>query len=86
MPDHILTTNLLARFEEAGAMQDVAQREEELSKLVEQLPNHNKDLLSWLIVHFDHITQYVSYLIRILSWSNILILYLHWKLTMGVLC
>lgn len=59
-PDHILTSELVARFEEAGAVQDVAQREEELNNLLNQLPSVNRTLLAWLIIHFDHVTQHVS--------------------------
>ncbi|KRT80110.1 hypothetical protein AMK59_7192 [Oryctes borbonicus] len=55
MPDSVLTNELLIRFEEAGAILNIGTREKHLKILVENLPLHNKLLLSWLLLHFDYI-------------------------------
>lgn len=60
LPEPLLTRELLTRFEEAGAIMEVDVREEELQNLIQQLPYHNRVLLSWLVVHFDTITLHVS--------------------------
>lgn len=53
----ILTTDLSARFEEIASLSQVSQQEKELKSLVDQLPNANRLILSWLMVHFDAVTQ-----------------------------
>ncbi|XP_067012581.2 ralA-binding protein 1 isoform X2 [Anabrus simplex] len=56
LPEPLLTTDLLARFEEAAAANEVGTREADLQALVEQLPTCNRHLLGWLMVHLDCIT------------------------------
>ena len=60
LPDPLLTTELIARFEEAGAIKEVAARESELRSLITQLPSCNRQLLAWLMLHFENITAHVS--------------------------
>lgn len=59
LPDSLLTTELLARFEEAGAIMELDLREKTLQNLLAQLPVENKILLGWLINHFDIVTMHV---------------------------
>ncbi|XP_063221745.1 ralA-binding protein 1 [Bacillus rossius redtenbacheri] len=58
LPEPVLTNELLARFEEAAAVKEVAQREAELKALVDQLPTCHRHLLAWLIAHLDRVTTY----------------------------
>lgn len=58
LPEPILTTDLSARFEEAAALSQVAQQENALIELIEQLPGCNRTLLAWLTLHLDEVTQY----------------------------
>ncbi|KAJ9595901.1 hypothetical protein L9F63_012920 [Diploptera punctata] len=55
LPEPLLTTELMARFEEAGAVKEVAARESELRSLITQLPSCNRQLLAWLMLHFENI-------------------------------
>lgn len=57
LPEPILTTDLSTRFEEAASHSQVSQQEQELLSLVEQLPNCNRVLLAWVILHLDAVTQ-----------------------------
>jgi RalA-binding protein 1 len=50
----------LARFEEAGAVKEMAAREAELHTLIMQLPTCNRQLLAWLMLHLENITAHVS--------------------------
>lgn len=56
----IFTSELLVRFEEAGAILNVAMREKHLKILVSNLPEHNRLALSWIIVHLYNVTLSVS--------------------------
>lgn len=58
MPEPILG-DFLTRFEEAGAIPNVASREIGLLTLVENLPEYNRVLLAWIILHLDTITNNV---------------------------
>ncbi|KAL1122963.1 hypothetical protein AAG570_003287 [Ranatra chinensis] len=58
LPEPVLTTELLTRFEEAGALRDVATRGAHFKSLVEKLPPCNRTLLAWLLKHFDTVTQH----------------------------
>lgn len=56
LPEPMLTTDLLPRFEEAAALPTSTEQEKELKILVEQqLPLCNRILLSWIFLHFDAI-------------------------------
>ncbi|XP_055906718.1 ralA-binding protein 1 isoform X2 [Eupeodes corollae] len=57
LPEPILTTDLIARFEEVSSHPQVTQQEKELKTLLYQLPNCNKTLLSWILLHFDSVIQ-----------------------------
>ncbi|KAL9698684.1 hypothetical protein quinque_002125 [Culex quinquefasciatus] len=57
LPEPILTTDLSTRFEVADSHSQVSQQEQELLGLVEQLPNCNRVLLAWVILHLDAVTQ-----------------------------
>lgn len=56
LPEPLLTTDLLPRFEEAASLSQVTEQEEQLITLVHQLPSCNRILISWLILHFDAVT------------------------------
>jgi RalA-binding protein 1 len=64
LPEPVLTSELLARFEEAGAEKEVATRESELHNLIMQLPACNRQLLAWLMLHLENITVHVSLSIK----------------------
>lgn len=56
LPEPILTTDFLPRFEEAAALATSTEQEKELKILIEQqLPLCNRILLSWIFLHFDAI-------------------------------
>ncbi|XP_023296596.2 ralA-binding protein 1 isoform X1 [Lucilia cuprina] len=57
LPEPILTTDLIARFEEVASHPQVTKQQEELEQLLEQLPSCNKVLLSWILIHFDSVIQ-----------------------------
>lgn len=67
LPEPLLTTDLLVKFEEAGAVKEAATRSSELKSLVENLPSCNRQLLGWLIRHFESVVAHVS----ILYWFEI---------------
>ncbi|VVC39791.1 Hypothetical protein CINCED_3A012760 [Cinara cedri] len=57
LPDPILTSDLLSKFEDAGETQNT-----ELTKLlISELPLCNKHTLTWLIVHFTSIIENEKY-------------------------
>lgn len=45
------------RFEEAASLPQVTQQEQELLKLISQLPSYNQTLLAWTLRHFDAVIQ-----------------------------
>lgn len=57
LPEPILTTDLIIRFEEISAISDVQQQERELKELVDQLPSSNKTLLQWISTHLESVTE-----------------------------
>ncbi|KAL9887760.1 ral interacting protein isoform 2-T2 [Glossina fuscipes fuscipes] len=58
LPEPILTTDLIAYFEEVGSYPQVSRQQEELEQLLELLPSCNKTLLSWILLHFDAVIQH----------------------------
>lgn len=60
LPEPIFTNELLIRFEEAGAILNYNTREKHLKTLVESLPNANRLLLGWLVVHLHNISFKVT--------------------------
>ncbi|XP_039280658.1 ralA-binding protein 1 [Nilaparvata lugens] len=55
LPEPIVTTKLVARFEEAAALKDLTAREAELSALVLNLPACNRELLGWMVKHLAEV-------------------------------
>ncbi|XP_076300923.1 ral interacting protein [Lasioglossum baleicum] len=57
LPEPVLeNSETISRFEQAASTKDVAQREAQLIQLTQQLPECNKVLLAWVILHLDHVT------------------------------
>lgn len=61
----------ISRFEQAASTKDVAQREAQLAQLTQQLPDCNRTLLAWVILHLDHVTVRVRSKYHQLDASNI---------------
>lgn len=61
LPEPVLTTELVSKFEEAGAMKEVTSRGEKLLELLDLLPSCNRALLGWLLKHFDHVAAHEKY-------------------------
>lgn len=61
LPEALFTNDLLIRFEEAGAILNLATREKHLRILIDHLPSLNRLVLSWLFVHFDNVVAHVSF-------------------------
>lgn len=59
LPEPLLTTDLLPRFEEVatGLVASQTAQIQELKSLIVQLPSCNQTLLSWLMLHFDSIIK-----------------------------
>lgn len=53
LPEPILTTELIARFEEVSASPDVTTQAKEFSLLIDQLPKVNQVLLAWITRHLS---------------------------------
>jgi len=64
VPEPILTSELLARFEKAGAVKEMVARELELHSLIMQLPACNRQLLAWLMLHLENITTHVNFITK----------------------
>ena len=60
LPDNILTNELLPKFEDASTVKDSQLQEETFRNLIRQLPANNRTLISWLMVHMDHVIEKVS--------------------------
>lgn len=61
LPEPILTTELLSKFEEAGAIKEVSLCGAKLRELIDQLPSCNRALLGWLLKHFDDVAANEKY-------------------------
>ncbi|XP_005187489.2 ralA-binding protein 1 isoform X1 [Musca domestica] len=61
LPEPVLTTYLITRFEEVASHPKVTKQQEEITLLLEQMPKCNKILLSWLLLHFDSVIQHEKY-------------------------
>ncbi|XP_017008156.2 ralA-binding protein 1 [Drosophila takahashii] len=57
LPEPLLTTDLVARFEEVASHPKVTTQQAELQQLLEQLPKCNRTLLAWVLLHFDAVIQ-----------------------------
>ncbi|XP_054747750.1 ralA-binding protein 1 [Anastrepha obliqua] len=58
LPEPILTTDLISRFEEAASINPPSKQQEELKQLLELLPSCNRTLLTWILLHFDAVIQH----------------------------
>ncbi|KAH8265606.1 hypothetical protein KR038_011603 [Drosophila bunnanda] len=61
LPEPVLTTDLVARFEEVASHPKVTEQQAELQQLLEQLPKCNRTLLAWVLLHFDAVIQQERY-------------------------
>nr|BAN20700.1 conserved hypothetical protein [Riptortus pedestris] len=61
LPEPVLTTDLVSKFEEAGAMKEVTARGAKLRELLELLPSCNRALLGWLLKHLDDVAAHEKY-------------------------
>lgn len=52
LPEPILTTDLCTQFEEIATLPQTLQQENHLHEIIGLLPNCNRTLLSWLLLHF----------------------------------
>ncbi|XP_029667173.1 ralA-binding protein 1 [Formica exsecta] len=58
LPEPVLeNSETISRFEQAASTKDVEQREAQLAQLTQQLPECNRILLAWVILHLDHVTM-----------------------------
>ncbi|XP_016954313.1 ralA-binding protein 1 [Drosophila biarmipes] len=57
LPEPLLTTDLVARFEEVASHPKVTTQQAELQQLLDQLPKCNRTLLAWVLLHFDAVIQ-----------------------------
>ncbi|XP_007895438.2 ralA-binding protein 1 isoform X1 [Callorhinchus milii] len=55
LPEHVLTKELLTRFEDACGKGTDCEKVQECQRLVRELPKTNYLLVSWLIIHMDHV-------------------------------
>ncbi|XP_050412574.1 ralA-binding protein 1 [Patella vulgata] len=58
LPEPVLTTALMSKFEEASTIRNSGKLVEQFSKLISDLPTCNRLLLSWMIVHMAHIIHH----------------------------
>lgn len=57
LPEPVLTNALVPKFEEASTFRNDKKRVESFKKLIEELPECNRLLLSWMIVHMTHVIE-----------------------------
>nr|XP_036672881.1 ralA-binding protein 1 isoform X1 [Drosophila suzukii] len=57
LPEPLLTTDLVARFEEVASHPKVTTQQAELQQLLDQLPKCNRTVLAWVLLHFDAVIQ-----------------------------
>ncbi|XP_057618833.1 ralA-binding protein 1 [Chionomys nivalis] len=55
LPENLLTKELMPRFEEACGKTTEMEKVQEFQRLLKELPECNHLLISWLIVHMDHV-------------------------------
>lgn len=58
LSEPILTTELIARFEEVSAVPDVTTQAKEFSLLIDQLPKVNQVLLAWVTRHLSAVINH----------------------------
>jgi len=59
LPEPVVTSELLARFEDAASIKELATREQELAALVSALPPANRTALAWIILHLETVAAHV---------------------------
>ncbi|XP_052802767.1 ralA-binding protein 1-like isoform X2 [Mya arenaria] len=57
LPEPVLTTALIPKFEEASTIRNERRRIESFLHLIGELPECNRLLLSWMIVHMTHVIE-----------------------------
>ncbi|KAM4650575.1 LOW QUALITY PROTEIN: ralA-binding protein 1-A-like [Discoglossus pictus] len=57
LPENVLTKDLLPRFEEACGKSTEAEKLQECQRVMKELPECNFNLISWLIIHMDHVIE-----------------------------
>uniref|UniRef100_G3SID0 RalA-binding protein 1 n=1 Tax=Gorilla gorilla gorilla TaxID=9595 RepID=G3SID0_GORGO len=55
LPENLLTKELMPRFEEAYGRTTETEKVQEFQRLLKELPEGNYLLISWFIVHMDHV-------------------------------
>ncbi|CAG5120617.1 unnamed protein product, partial [Candidula unifasciata] len=55
LPEPVLTTALMPKFEEASTIKNNKKKVEAFTRLIADLPTCNRLLLSWMIVHMTHV-------------------------------
>ncbi|XP_070796734.1 ralA-binding protein 1 isoform X2 [Pituophis catenifer annectens] len=55
LPENLLTKELMPRFEDACGKNLESEKRQECQRLLKELPECNFLLISWLIVHMDHV-------------------------------
>lgn len=55
LPEPVLTTSLMPKFEEASTIKNNKKKVEAFTRLIADLPTCNRLLLSWMIVHMTHV-------------------------------
>ncbi|KFQ24615.1 RalA-binding protein 1, partial [Merops nubicus] len=55
LPENLLTKELMPRFEDACGRSSEAEKVQECQRLLKELPECNHLLISWLVVHMDHV-------------------------------
>lgn len=57
LPNPVLTQQLIPRFEEVAKVKDVSKMFDGLNSLIKQLPECNRTLIEWVLVHMNHVIQ-----------------------------
>ncbi|GFO01930.1 rala-binding protein 1 [Plakobranchus ocellatus] len=57
LPEPVLTTALMPKFEEASTIKNNKKKVEAFTKVIADLPTPNRLLLSWMIVHMTHVIE-----------------------------
>ncbi|XP_048363128.1 ralA-binding protein 1 isoform X2 [Sphaerodactylus townsendi] len=55
LPENLLTKELMPRFEDACGKSAEVEKVQECQRLLKDLPEYNRLLISWLVVHMDHV-------------------------------
>lgn len=55
LPENLLTKELMPRFEDACGKSLESEKRQECQRLLKELPECNFLLISWLMVHMDHV-------------------------------